>query len=801
MSSLDKSQAARVELAKRELARRSFFDFVPYVFPNYQMKWFHKVICEKLEMVRERKIKKLMIFVPPQHGKLLPIDTPVFTPNGWVKHGDLSVGDYVFGHDGKQKRVIANSGTYTWNVDRINIQGGLSILAAKEHEWVLECDHDDHKGRVCKTYETQHIFSRRHRRNPAIRLAGALETSHRDLPIDPYLFGCWLGDGFKELGGLTVGREDIEYFKDLGNAREVRPGIFRVIIPGLTTKLRALGVLRNKHIPIQYLTASEEQRWALLRGLMDTDGCVDFRGRCEFTQKDNQLVKQVYTLIRTLGIKCSNNSYGATIKGINVGRKVRLTFSPSKGMEVFQLPRKREKLLNKSKSERDDKNKFFIESVVPHGFVEGNCIQVEGGVYLAGEDLIPTHNSQLATRLFPAYTLGRNPNEKIAIASYSARLSMSFSRASQRTVSDRLYHNIFPDIRLPERGEGSKTAEFFEIIGGTGSLMSVGVEGSLTGSPVDIGIIDDPVKDRQDAQSITIRESTWSWYIDVFKTRLHNDSVQLIIQTRWHEDDLSGRILAQDGYYSADNPNGWQVVKFTGLRTDDQNDYDPREVGEALWPERHSRERLEDVKSKNILTFDSLYQQDPKPSKESLVFPEWIEIPEFPECDVVFYGLDFGFTNDPTALIRIGKSGNNIYLDELIYERGLTNTDIRLKAKAMGVGQYEIFCDSAEAKSIEELKRPKDEFGKYVREGGINALPAVKGKDSVNAGISLLKEYKVHYTSRSLNLKKEKNNYSWIMAGGVNTNVPIDAYNHAIDAVRYGVYTKYSKIKVTWEEW
>ncbi|MGA9651893.1 terminase large subunit [Pedobacter sp.] len=411
----------------------------------------------------------------------------------------------------------------------------------------------------------------------------------------------------------------------------------------------------------------------------------------------------------------------------------------------------------------------------------------------------PQHGkSQLATRLFPAYALGKNPNEKIAIASYSARLSMSFSRSSQRSMSDKLYKNIFPDIRLPDRGEGAKTAEFFEIIGGTGSLMSVGVEGSLTGSPVDIGIIDDPVKDRQDAQSITIRESTWAWYVDVFSTRLHNNSVQLIIQTRWHEDDLSGRILEQDGIYSESNPNGWQVVKFTGLRTKDQNDYDPREEGEALWPERHSRERLENVKAKNLLTFDSLYQQDPKPSKESLVFPDWEEIDEMPECDVDFFGLDFGFTNDPTALIHVGKIGNNLYLDEWIYENGLTNTDIRLRSKAMNIGRREIYAESAEPKSIEELKNPKDENGRVIRDAGLNAIPAVKGKDSVNAGISLLKEYKVHYTKRSLNIKKEKNNYCWIMQGGVNTNIPVDAYNHACDAIRMAVYTKYAKVRRTW---
>lgn len=405
----------------------------------------------------------------------------------------------------------------------------------------------------------------------------------------------------------------------------------------------------------------------------------------------------------------------------------------------------------------------------------------------------PQHGkSQLATRLFPAYLLGKDPNERIAIASYSARLSLSFSRASQRSMSDRLYSNVFPETRLPERGEATKTAEFFEVIGGTGSLMSVGVEGSLTGNPVDVGIIDDPVKDRQEAQSLTIRESTWQWYVDVFCTRLHNNSVQLLIQTRWHPDDLAGRILKQDGYYSQDNPNGWKVLKFTGLRTADQNDYDPRNEGEALWPERHSRERLEFIKESNLLTFDSLYQQDPKPPKDSLIFADWIEIDEFPECDVEFFGLDFGFTNDPTALIRIGKQGMNLYLEEWIYETGLTNTDIRIRAKAMGIGMREIYADSAEKKSIEEIKNPKDENGKPIPGAGLNIVPAVKGPDSVSAGLTKLKEYKVHYTKRSLNIKEEKNNYTWIMVGGVNTNTPIDDFNHAMDATRYGVYTKYA---------
>lgn len=395
--------------------------------------------------------------------------------------------------------------------------------------------------------------------------------------------------------------------------------------------------------------------------------------------------------------------------------------------------------------------------------------------------LPPQHGkSSLASKVFPAYLLGRNANEKIAIASYSAYLAQGFSRTMQRTIEDERYANIFPNVRLPDRGEKTKNAELFEVMGGNGFVKAVGVGGSLTGTPVDIGIIDDPIKDRQEAQSLTVRENVWNWYTDVFCTRLHNDSVQVLIQTRWHMDDLAGRILDQDGVKSADNPTGWTVIKFPALRTADEAEYDPREVGEALWPERHSRERIEAIKANNKLTFESLYQQDPKPNSEALIYSDWIEIAEFPQVDVEFCGLDFGFSSDPTALTRIGKSGRNIYLDELIYETGMLNSEIAQRAKAAGVARLETYADSADPKSIAELRRL-----------GLNVIPAVKGPDSVIAGITHLKEYIVHYTANSRNLKREVNNYTWIMQGDKSTNIPIDAQNHALDGIRYGIFTKY----------
>ena len=404
--------------------------------------------------------------------------------------------------------------------------------------------------------------------------------------------------------------------------------------------------------------------------------------------------------------------------------------------------------------------------------------------------------SEVSTRSLPPYLFGLNPNLRLAVLSYSASKAKKFNREIQQRLTTPRYQALFPYVRLASLKDEavSRTTEQVDIVGFAGSLKTVGRQGPLTGDPVDIAILDDLLKDRLEAQSLTIRENTWSWIVDVVETRFHNDSQLLYVTTRWDEDDPAGRFLARDGYRSPANPTGWEVVSFAALKTADIVPYDPRPTGAALWPERHSKERMEQIRRNSPLTFNSLYQQDPRPSTEAMVFADWIEVDDFPACDSVFYGMDFGYSNDPTTLVRIGLSGKNMYLDELLYQTGLTNPDILERAQLAGVkSQDEVIADNAEPKSIEELRR-----GTYQKESkhlpGLNVKACTKGPGSINAGIQKLKEYRVHYTKRSLNLRREVRNYQWIMAGGVATNTPIDAYNHALDAVRSAVFTKYNTL-------
>lgn len=285
----------------------------------------------------------------------------------------------------------------------------------------------------------------------------------------------------------------------------------------------------------------------------------------------------------------------------------------------------------------------------------------------------PQHGkSELTTRLLPAFIAGLNPNTKIVVGSYSATLAIRFNRDIQRVIDNETYHAIFPKTILNASNVVTvsdnylRNSEVFEFVNYSGFIKTVGRGGSLTGTTVDVGIIDDPIKDRAEAVSSTIRETLWSWYEDVFETRLHNESQQLLIQTRWHKDDLAGRLLRRD--------TDWKVIVFEGIKENDY-EHDQRKIGEVLWPERHSLERISRIRQQSPVTFNSLYQQSPELSVEMGIF--WDEgiierqrISEVPSLNRVIIAIDPAVSktarSDETAIIVVGEVNGHAYiLDDL----------------------------------------------------------------------------------------------------------------------------------------
>jgi phage terminase large subunit len=189
-------------------------------------------------------------------------------------------------------------------------------------------------------------------------------------------------------------------------------------------------------------------------------------------------------------------------------------------------------------------------------------------------------------------------------------------------------------------------------------------------------------------------------------------------------------------------------------------------------------ERLKDIDE----NYWRVYGLGERGQSRSLVYT-FTTIKEIPkEAKLVSYGLDFGYSSDPTSLVRTYLLGDDMYVDELLYRTGMTNQDIANEMKALGLDRSnEVFADSAEPKSIEEIYRM-----------GWNVKPTIKG--SINIGIDIIRRYKLHATESSFNLIKELRNYKYIEdKNGLLTNRPVDNFNHALDALRYSVVNKISQ--------
>ena len=293
----------------------------------------------------------------------------------------------------------------------------------------------------------------------------------------------------------------------------------------------------------------------------------------------------------------------------------------------------------------------------------------------------PQHGkSEGATRRLPAFVLGQDPDKRIAIVSYNAIKARKFNRELQRIMDDDRYYELFPQTLLAgqasyqEQGRRSRNyarnSDECEIVGYQGSFKTIGVGGSLTGEPVDILIMDDLYKDASSAWSPVIRQNVADWYNTVASTRLHNDSQQLLVFTRWHMEDLAGRLLEQEGVYDPiENPQGWLLVSFPAIQNRPPSEQDPRAEGEPLWPERHSLEKLLEIKGRSPTVFESLYQQNPQPS-QGLMYEEftcYTDLPSRSYSVAYIDAADSGADYLCALFYKEAEDGN--YITDVLYTK------------------------------------------------------------------------------------------------------------------------------------
>jgi len=347
-------------------------------------------------------------------GKALALDTEVPTPDGMRRMGDLEPGDRVFDAAGKPTRVVAATPPMSDRPCReVRFSDGTRIVADAAHLWETRTLHERRAHRPGAVRTTDEIARTLRgdatQYNHHVEQCEPVRYPERDLPIDPYVLGAWLGGGTSTTAAITGAGAPIVRELDLaghaprrpaapdgwpvggtGRSRDERTG--RALSnDSPSSRLRAPDLLGAKRIPRAYLEASVEQRQALLEGLMDTDGDVDRLGRCDLTTVDRHRAHQYHELIAGLGFKPVSATRTATLSGRVCGLRHEVTFTPDR--PVFRLPRKlaRQKTIGRFERGR------AITAVAEVPSVPVRCIEVASprGLFLVTRAHIPTHNSSL----------------------------------------------------------------------------------------------------------------------------------------------------------------------------------------------------------------------------------------------------------------------------------------------------------------------------------------------------------------------------------------------------------------------
>ena len=265
-------------------------------------------------------------------------------------------------------------------------------------------------------------------------------------------------------------------------------------------------------------------------------------------------------------------------------------------------------------------------------------------------ELPPRHGkSLLASIIFPAWYMGKNPDKEIITASYNSDLAQDFGGKTRALVDDPVYHNIF-NLKL---AKDEKAKAKWKTSGG-GTYTSVGIGGAITGRGADILIIDDPIKNREEADSDLIRAKHWAWFTSTAYTRLEPDAAIILILTHWHYDDLAGRLIENE----KNGGQKWEVVKFPAIA---ESDDEFRKAGEPLWANHFNLTTLEETRKMiGLMDWAALFQQNPIISESQEFREEYFRY--FDEAELEEEHLTINILIDP-AISKRDQACNTGFID------------------------------------------------------------------------------------------------------------------------------------------
>lgn len=563
--------------------------------------------CRALTKLFRLESRNLMVNMPPGYGKAIDVKTPILTRTGWATAGDINVGDEIVGSNG-WTRVTGVFPQGILAAKEVFFSNGGSVICNDEHLWAVR-DRYTAKDKIKTTADIEDTLleadGRKHWKIPLVK-----GNYGKVLPtIDPYLLGCWLGDGSSYGAKLTSMDEDIvQAFRDKGHDMVLYENRGKASEYGITGNgfqrwLRLNGQLKNKHIPEEAYRWSKQNRLALLQGLMDTDGTCSKNGSPSFCNKNKNIIKGVCYLVSSLGGTYTLYHFAQKYTTISIRLPDNLL--------LFRLKRKQERVAKGIKCSP----RRFIANILPAKECEMVCFTVdaEDKLFAVGNSLLLTHNSEICKH-FVAWCFAHYPDCNFLYVSHGFDLATVHTSGIKDIMMLPEYQRLF-EVKIKT---DASAKDYFKTEAG-GCVAAFGSTGGITGYNSGLpgvtrfsgGTIMDDLHKPDEVHSDTMRGAVWNTYLQTISGRRRSEIVpQLAIGHLLHEDDaLSKMIKGDDG-------EKWERVVIKELSDN----------GFPRYPEIRGIDFIRNLEECNNYVYHSQHQQNPQPPGGSLFKEEFFVI-------------------------------------------------------------------------------------------------------------------------------------------------------------------------------
>lgn len=701
-------------------------------------KTLYQLVCALQDLVDD-KLDELFLSMPPRVGKLLADSTPVLTTKGWKSHGELTVGDHVFSPEGKAVRVMAvhpkHHTTHT-----VTLTDGSEFKCHYRHEWKV---YNRRKEKV-EILETKDMIGRvmnsgiqgkrGSRFNYQIVRREPIIGEEKELPVKPYTLGAWLGDGHTKAGVITFAGKDravinrvVEDGYVIKREFQCREGVdaYSAAISGLGAELRSIGMCFDKeriekHIPDEYLTASISQRLQLLAGLLDTDGYLDRKwGRYYYSTTDAKLKDSFISLVSTFGWRVSVKEEQPKVSTSGfVGRKVvySIGFNPTM---VIPCVLERKVIVEPKKQRR-----IAIKSIEESEPEQGNCITVDGGMYLVGEKMIPTHNTTLLM-FFISWVMGRDSERSNLYSAYSDTITSAFYNGILEILNDPttyLWRDVFPSAKIASTNSKNETINI-DRNKRYASLTCRSLYGTLNGSTDADGMLisDDLLSGIEEALNKDRLVTVWGKVDNNLLSRAKGSAKILWCGTRWSLTDPIGLRIDTISNNSNFASRRFKIINMPALDENDESNFD-YDYQKGFSSELYRERRASFERNNDMASWLAQYMGEPIERDGAVFSPDDFRyfngVLPSGEPDRIFMAVDSSWGGgDYTASPVCAKYGNDIYVIDVVYDNNdkrITQRIVADKAIEHNVAAIQVEATKMTASYAEGVEEVLNSLGRKL---------------------------------------------------------------------------------------